>query len=145
VLGAAGLAVLLFVELQVVGRLVGGPSSAPPQATAVAAMSSGGLIILSGSGSRTTDSFHLTGGTYRNDWSAWGERPEFPPCTHSAELVAVDPTNTSTAAGVTELARLVHVPATGGSYQNKVYDLKPGDYYLDVDSECSWQITLIPE
>jgi hypothetical protein len=138
------LAVLVFVELQVARQLIGQPSSPPLQPTVVVSLATD-PIILSGSGSRTTDPFHLAGGTYRHDWSAWGERPEFPPCTHSAQLVAVDPANTATPAGVTELARLVHVPATGGSYQNRLHDLKPGDYYLDVNSECSWQISLIPE
>lgn len=136
--------VLVFLELQVARQLMGEPSNPPPQPT-TSASPSGAPIILSGSGNRTSDPFHLAGGTYRHDWSAWSQRPEFPPCTHSARLVAVDPANPAAAAWVTPLARLVHVPATGGSYQNRIEDLKAGDYYLDVNSECSWQISLILE
>jgi hypothetical protein len=110
-------------------------SGAPPKATA---------IVLTGVGNQTTAPFYLAGGTYRSEWAAWGEAAEFPPCTHSAELRAVDPANAATPPShVTDLAKLVHVPATGGSGAS-VLNLKPGDYYLDVASACSWQIALSP-
>jgi hypothetical protein len=119
-------------------------SAPPPQATAVV-RGAEVPIILSGMGSQTTDVFYLAGGTYRSDWSAWPEGPEFPPCTHSAELMAVDPANAETSLGhVTDLANLVHVPATGGSYTSYVYNVKPGEYYLDVASACGWQIAVSP-
>ena len=102
-------------------------------------------IILMGMGSRRGDPFYLAGGTYHVVWSAWGPAAEFPPCTHSAELLAVDPANATTSSGhVADLAKLAHVPATGASDERYVANLKPGEYYVDVTSECGWQIALSP-
>jgi hypothetical protein len=101
-------------------------------------------IIVTGVGSRTSSPFYLAGGTYRGAWSAWGEAAEFPPCTHSAELLAVDPANAVTGGHhVSDLALLVDVRATGASDESYI-NLKPGEYYLDVTSACSWQISLSP-
>jgi hypothetical protein len=100
-------------------------------------------IVLMGMGSRRGDPFYLAGGAYRVVWSAWGPSAEFPPCTHSAELMAVDSANATTSSGhVADLAKLVHVPATGASDERYIANLKPGDYYVDVTSECGWQIGL---
>jgi hypothetical protein len=110
-----------------------------PQATPAALAQ----IVVSGKGTRTTERFHLTGGTYRTTWSAWGEAPEFPPCTHSAALIAVDPSD-GTPDGVTDLATRVSVPATGASNERDLANLKAGDYYLDVRSACAWKISLSP-
>ncbi len=125
------------------GRSFGaGVSAPPPQATAIV-LTAQDPIIFTGVGSQTTDPFYLAGGTYRSEWSAWGEAPEFPPCTHSIELMAVDPVNGETSFGhVSDLANLVHVPATGASKSSYVYNVKPGGYYLDVSSACGWQIAL---
>ena len=102
-------------------------------------------VILIGMGSRRGDPFYLAGGTYRVVWSAWGPAAEFPPCTHSAELMAVDPANATTSSGhVADLAKLAHVPATGTSDERYIANLRPGDYYVDVSSECGWQIALSP-
>ena len=142
VVGGCALAVVLLIGL---GRSsdarVSGP---PPQATALV-RAADAPIIVTGVGRQTTDPFYLVGGTYRSNWSAWGEAAEFPPCTHSAELMAVDPANAETSLGqVIDLANHVQVPATGASQANDVYNVKPGDYYLDVNSECAWQISLSP-
>ena len=99
-------------------------------------------VVLMGMGSKRGNPFHLTGGTYRVLWSAWGPAAEFPPCTHSAELLSVDLANRS--AHVADLAKFAHVPATGGSEERYLADLKPGNYYIDVNSECGWQIALSP-
>src|SRR5438132_12516238 len=89
------------------------------------------------------DPFYLAGGTYRIDWAAWGAAPEYPPCAHSAELMAVDLRNATTPrAHVADLAKLVDVPASGGSDQRYVANLKPGYYSLDVASDCSWQFAV---
>ena len=102
-------------------------------------------IVLVGRGSRQGDPFYLAGGTYRIYWAAWGAAPEYPPCAHSAELVAVDPTNaTISRAHVADLAKLVDVPASGGSDERYIANLKPGYYSLDIASECSWQIAVSP-
>lgn len=102
-------------------------------------------LILAGMGSRRGDPFYLAGGTYRIVWSAWGPAANFPPCTHSTELIAVDPANGTTSSGhVADLAKLVQVPATGASDERYIANLKPGDYYLDITSECGWQIALNP-
>jgi hypothetical protein len=100
-------------------------------------------VILTGVGSQTTRAFHLAGGTYHSVWSAWGQAAEFPPCTHSVELRAADPANASASNGhVTDLAKLVSVPATGASQERDIAGVRAGDYYLDVASACSWQIEL---
>jgi hypothetical protein len=102
-------------------------------------------VILMGMGSRRGDPFYLAGGTYRVLWSAWGPAAEFPPCTHSAELLAVNPANATTTGGhVADLAKFAHVPATGASEEQYLANLKPGNYYVDVNSECGWQIALSP-
>ena len=102
-------------------------------------------IVIMGMGSRHGDPFYLTGGTYRVIWSAWGPAANFPPCTHSAELLAVDLMNAATtSAHVADLAKFAHVPATGATDERFIANLKPGNYYVDVDSECGWQIALTP-
>lgn len=126
----AGLAVL-------VGRGVGAPqtgSAAPTTSEPV------GPIILSGVEGRTSDPFFLEGGTYKSLWSAWGQRPDDPPCTHSVTLLAVEPDETS--GGRFELARRVQVPATGTSAELFVLNLSPGDYYFQISSACAWQVEL---
>jgi hypothetical protein len=144
VVGGLALAAVVLAWLGLSRGLNAGGSGPPPQATATV-RAADAAIIFSGLGSQTTDPFYLAGGTYRSDWSAWGEAPEFPPCTHSAELMAIDPANAETSLGhVADLASLVHVPATGASYSSYVYNVKPGDYYLDVASACGWQIALSP-
>jgi hypothetical protein len=144
VIGGFALAAVVLTRLALGRGSDAGVSSPPGQATAVV-RTADAPIILTGIGSQTTDPFYLAGGTYRSDWSAWGEAPEYPPCTHSAELMAVDPANAETSLGhVTNLAKLVQVPATGASATSYVYNVKPGDYFLDVDSACGWQIALSP-
>jgi hypothetical protein len=139
--------VLAAVVLTVLGlgRGFDASESSPPLQAPAVVRTADAPIILTGLRSQTTDLFYLAGGTYRSDWSAWGEAPEYPPCTHSAELMAIDPANAETSLGhVTDLAKLVHVPATGASAGSYVYNVKPGDYYLDVASACAWQIALSP-
>jgi hypothetical protein len=102
-------------------------------------------VILIGNGSRRGDPFYLAGGTYRIVWSAWGPAANFPPCTHSAELMAVNPADAPTSSGhVADLAKLVQVPATGASNERYIANLKRGQYYVDVTSECGWQISVSP-
>jgi hypothetical protein len=138
---AALVLIALWINPQVGAVLNGRPPQSSP-----AVRNTDAPIIFSGVGSQTTAPFYLTGGTYHGDWSAWGEGAEFPPCTHSAELLAVNPSNGETAGGhVADLASLVSVPATGASAESYVYNLKPGEYFLDVASACSWQIALSPE
>jgi hypothetical protein len=140
-LGIGGVALTVVVlswlwDRSLHSALGGGPT---PRATAVA------QIVLSGKGTQTTEPFHLTGGTYRTTWSAWGQAPEFPPCTHSAALMVVDTANGAGGSDhVTDLATRVSVPATGASDQRDVAGLKAGDYYLDVRSACAWKISLSP-
>ena len=144
VVGGLALAVAVLIGLGLSRGSDSGVSSPPPQATAIVHAAQE-PIILAGLGSQTTDPFYLAGGTYRSDWSAWGEHPDYPPCTHSAELLAVDPANAETSLGhVSDLADLAHIPATGASYTIYIYNIKSGDYYLDVASECAWQIAISP-
>jgi hypothetical protein len=61
------------------------------------------------------------------------------------ELMAVDPANATTSHGhVVDLAKLAQVPATGGSVEGYVVNLKAGQYFLEVHSECSWQVAISP-
>jgi hypothetical protein len=100
-------------------------------------------VVYMGSGIQSTPSFFLAGGSYRTQWSAWERAPEYPPCTHSAELMATDPANATTSGGhVIDLARSVQVPATGASAETYVVNVKPGAYYFAVNSECAWQIVI---
>ena len=98
-------------------------------------------VVLMGLRGRTSDPFFLDGGSYRGIWSAWGETPSDPPCTHSVALMAVDSAN---ATGPIYLASLVQVPSTGTSEEVDMPDLEPGDYYFQVASACAWQIELSP-
>src|SRR5438067_2338269 len=144
IIGGFALAAVMVAGLGRARGFGAGASGPPPQPTALVPTVEAPVILM-GVGSQTTDLFYLAGGTYRSDWSAWGEGPEYPPCTHSAELMAVDPANAETSLGhVTDLANLVHVPGTGASFTTFVYNVKPGGYYLDVSSACAWQIALSP-
>jgi len=144
VFGGLALAAVVLTGLAV-GRGSDASVSGPPRQATAIVRTAEARIVLTGIGSQSTDPFYLAGGTYRSDWAAWGEAPEYPPCTHSAELMAVDPANAGTSLGhVTDLAKLVQVPATGASDAIYVYNVKPGDYYLDVASACAWQIALSP-
>jgi hypothetical protein len=113
------------------------PASAPTSTQAA--------IVYAGMGNQSTTPFYLEGGSYRGQWSAWGRAAEYPPCTHSAELMAVDSGNaTPTRTHVVDLASLVQVPATGASDQTDVMTLEPGYYLLRVTSACAWQIAIGP-
>ena len=144
VIGGFALVAMVLTWVWVGRGFNAGVNAPPPQASAIVGTAEAPIIFM-GMGTQTTDLFYLAGGTYRGDWSAWGEAPEFPPCTHSVELMAVDPVNAETSLGhVSDLANLVHVPATGASNSSYIYNVKPGGYYLDVNSACGWQIALSP-
>lgn len=101
------------------------PNNAVPTPTA------GGPLVLSGvEGSRTSDAFVLERGSYRATWSAWGTIPNEPPCTHSLALLGP-------AGQAISLARSVQVPFTGASAVVDVTNLEPGEYYLQINSECA--------
>jgi hypothetical protein len=138
----AGVVVLMLVWL---GRGFGSALKSPAPPTPVATVVDA-PVILTGVGSQTTHPFHLAGGTYHGIWSAWGQAPEYPPCTHSVELLAVGTANTAGSNGhVSDLAKLVSVPATGASQNRDIVGVKAGDYYLDIASACAWQIALTPQ
>ena len=100
-------------------------------------------MIFAGSQNRRIDPFYLAGGTYRFLWSAWGPAAEYPPCSHSVELLAVDPANAAASDGhVADLAKRVDVPGGGSSDERYIANLKPGEYYLDIHSDCGWQISI---
>jgi len=140
IIGSAALATVVVVLLVAWPRRPG--TRTPPE---IVGPTSEASVVFAGVGTRTTDAFHLAGGTYRSIWAAWGQTPVDPPCTHSAELLALDPANASPASGhVFDLARLVHVPSTGVSSETYLTNVKPGDYYLSVESACGWQIALNP-
>jgi hypothetical protein len=98
-------------------------------------------IVVMGLHGKTSDPFFLDGGSYRTVWSAWGESPSDPPCTHSVALMAVDPADDS---GDTSLASHIQVPSTGVTEEIDLSDVAPGDYYFEVTSACAWQIELSP-
>lgn len=130
-----------LVALVLIGRSI--VAGVPPAATATPTAEA--PIIVAGSGSQTSEPFHLAGGTYRTDWSAWGAAAEYPPCMHSAELVALAADGSMASpspSAKAELTHLVDVPATGASGEIYVYNVAAGDYELNVRSACSWQIAL---
>ena len=138
---------LALVAVVLTGVRFGGDINAvihrPPAIESSVKANAEASITLVGRGSRPGDPFFLAGGTYRIDWAAWGAAPEYPPCAHSAELMALDPTNATTSrAHVADLPKLVDVPASGGSDERYIANLKSGYYSLDVVSECSWQIAV---
>lgn len=144
ILGGLVLAAVVLTGLRVGRGFDTSVSGPPPQATAPV-LTAEAPLVLTGLGSQTTDPFYLAGGTYRASWSAWGQAPEYPPCSHSAELMAVDTANAETSLGqVIDLANRVQVPATGASRASYVYNVKPGEYYLDISSACAWQFALTP-
>jgi hypothetical protein len=98
-------------------------------------------VVVMGLHGQTSDPFFLDGGSYRTVWSAWGESPSDPPCTHSVALMAADASRDS---GGTDLASHVQVPSTGASAEIDLTDVAPGDYYFQVTSACAWQIELSP-
>jgi hypothetical protein len=97
-------------------------------------------VILMGLHGRISDPFFLGGGSYRATWSAWGEMPNEPPCTHSMALLPVDPGAPTNQ--IMELAKSVQVPYTGTTAVIDMTDVNPGDYYLQITSACAWQIEL---
>jgi hypothetical protein len=102
-------------------------------------------VVHVGKGRQTSAPFHLTGGTYRSVWSAWGEAADFPPCAHLVQLMAVDPANGDASNGhVVDLVKVESIPATGASAEIYLINIKPGDYYLNVVSACAWQVELSP-
>ena len=144
VLGGVALAVAVFAGVRARGDL-NAFIHRPPAIEDSFGPNAHAPVILMGSGSRHLDPFYLAGGTYHVVWSAWGPSAVYPPCTHSAELLAVDPANATTSGGhVADLAKFAHVPATGTSEERYIANLKPGEYYVDVNSECGWQIALSP-
>jgi hypothetical protein len=144
VFGGFALAAVVLTGLGV-GRGFGASVSGPPAQATADVRTAEAPIVLTGIGSQTSNPFYLAGDAYRSDWSAWGKAPEYPPCTHSARLIAVDPTNAETSLGrVIELANRVQVPATGVSQASYVYNVKHGDYYLDISSACAWQFAITP-
>jgi hypothetical protein len=98
-------------------------------------------FVLMGLNGRTSDPFYLDGGSYRLLWSAWGETPGDPPCTHSVQLMPVDRANSG---GFIYLARFVDVPSTGAGAEVDMSNLAPGAYYLQINSACAWQIEVRP-
>jgi hypothetical protein len=142
VYGGLALTAAVFIRLEVGRGADAGVSGPPPKATP-SGRTAAEPIVLAGKGTQNTSPFYLAGVTYRSVWAAWGEAAEFPPCTHSARLLAVDSAETSLG-HVFDLANHVQVPATGASQTSYVSNLKPGDYYLAVYSECAWQIALSP-
>jgi len=138
-LGGCALVVAVFTRIRVSDLYAA--IHGPPAIESSFQSKANASVVFMGMGSKRVDPFHLAGGTYRVVWSAWGPAANFPPCTHSAELLAVDPANGTTSSGhVADLAKLAHVPATGASEEHFIANLKPGEYYVDVYSECGWQL-----
>ena len=122
------------LALAAVAALAHQPNRAPNQVAAPTPTPQASLVF-AGTEGTTSKSFFLSGGSYRATWSAWGISPNEPPCTHSVEFVGSNGT-------VVELASHVQVPATGVSAQMDLANMQPGDYSLEINSACAWQIEL---
>lgn len=125
-LGALGLLCAAVIVL-VLSRRPENPEPAPPREQS---------MVFSGLHASTTQTFFLPGGSYRATWSAWGETPNEPPCTHHIALVVEQRS--------TEVVKSVEVPATGITGNVDLTDLSPGDYAFEVRSACAWSIQLSP-
>lgn len=99
-------------------------------------------MVITGVESQTTTPFFLDGGSYHAIWSAWGQTPNEPPCTHSIALMSL--AADGSAAVAQTLAKSVQVPYTGAGGQVDLTRLAAGDYYLQINSACAWQIELNP-
>lgn len=88
-------------------------------------------VVLAADGANATAPFYLAGGTYRSTWQTFGPGD----CYHSAKLKPGFLVDVMTASGISQ----------GETY---VYDIEPGEYYVDVitgpSPRCRWQITLTP-
>jgi hypothetical protein len=133
------LGALLLVSVASFAVAISHGASSPPAAAPPPTAEAEGHIVLMGLHGRTSEPFFLDGGSYRGIWSAWGESPSDPPCTHSVALVAVDSANPS---GSINLATRVQVPGTGVSAEVDMPNLEAGDYFFEVASACAWQIDL---
>jgi hypothetical protein len=128
-LGLAALTVLAYAAIR--SRTADAGNVAP-------AHSSEPVILVSGLDARSSEHFFLAAGSYHGMWSAWGQTPADPPCTHSVALVTDDGTD------VVELAESIQVPSTGTTGQIDIPNLKSGEYYLRINSACGWQVQLSP-
>jgi hypothetical protein len=95
-------------------------------------------IVFSGLEVGTSEPFVLEAGSYRGIWSAWGQTPADPPCTHSVALVTSDGTV------VVEPAKSVQVRSTGETGHFDISTAESGEYVLRVRSACAWQVELSP-
>jgi hypothetical protein len=111
---------------------------APTQAAKPAAAPAQAPVTLSGKGIAKTDPFSLSAGSYEIHWQA--VNPTTAPCFHGGSLLAIDQQGFFPQTVGNEM-----VPAgqTNEGATN-AYNLKAGQYYLNMSSGCQWTVSILP-
>ncbi len=92
-------------------------------------------VTMKGRGTKNTQRFELSGGDYVVRWTASSANTFG--CFHGAFLRSVDGTSTFEDVG----SELINGRRTVNGETN-LYGLGPGQYYFDVNSGCSWSLTI---
>ena len=112
------------------------PTAPTPTATPAAAAGVEAPVLISGSGSQTTRTFTLRGGTYNGLWSA--TTPTSSPDTFAAILRPADPGNLHTQVIGTAL-----VPGSRSiSGQAQLTNLPAGTYSVEIVGGTNWTLTI---
>ena len=108
----------------------------PPAACTVGAETGADPVEVKGSGQKASAPFHLDGGAYRAEWSMNGKAEGY-------RKIALKPTDDTSILRVNTI--MDSLGETGGtSAETYIYNVKPGDYYLDVRAPSGWKVTLTP-
>ena len=109
---------------------------APAPSCAVGAETGADPVEVKGSGQKASAPFHLDGGAYRAEWSMNGKAEGY-------RKIALKPTDDTSILRVNTI--MDSLGETGGtSAETYIYNVKPGDYYLDVRAPSGWKVTLTP-
>lgn len=113
--------------------------TAPPAgAPSIAAVASEPSVTLSGTGALNTRPFALAGGNYTARWSA---KPNTSSCFMGARLKSAS----SAGLGQSVVGQALYNGAAQ-SGETQLYRVAAGgDYYLDVDGACIWEISIAPQ
>jgi hypothetical protein len=114
------------------------PQVQPAQTQASAAAPVDAAVTLEGSGIQKSRLFRLSGGNY---WIQWTATPKSASgCYHGGTLQAPDQPLVHESVG-NELINDRN-PRSG---ETRAYNLKPGDYFLNMSSGCDWRVTITPQ
>jgi hypothetical protein len=113
------------------------PTIVVPTATATAVVQYG-LLSQLGSGSGRTQGFHLESGKYAIAWEARPLLPSGIGCSLRGSLRTIDGRKV---VGTFEGQVVPGENLFSGSQDG--YVLPPGDYEIEINSDCAWQVTVL--